>query len=222
MEKTYYKVTAEGKRWAQWTETSVRPSLHPSASSASGKVPSPTSNRSSEDISESARNPTRSLSSATDDRLIRRSSLVDKLRLEYLDINANKNPKVIVDDKHHIKDSHTSKLKQILEEPSLRSLFREFLRDNLCEENLCFWLDVQDFKRRFNTTSSAVASPSAVKSGFMNRTQGHSAMERHQQDLIAMAFVIYNSEAYSVAFQVYRGQILMSAPSTCSLSRTSI
>jgi len=127
--------------------------------------------------------------------LIRRSSLVDKLRLEYLDINANKNAKVVVDDKHHIKDSHTSKLKQILEEPSLRSLFREFLRANLCEENLSFWLDVQDFKRRFNTTSSAVASPLAVKGGFLNRTQGHSAMERHQQDLIAMAFVIYNSKA---------------------------
>ena len=99
---------------------------------------------------------------------------------------------MVVDDKHQYKDSHTSKLKQILEEPSLRSLFREFLRANFCEENLSFWLDVQDFKRRFHTTSSAVASPMVAK-GPAQKTQGHSAMERHQQDLIAMAFVIYNS-----------------------------
>jgi hypothetical protein len=131
------------------------------------------------------------MASATDDRLIKRASLVDRLRLDYLDLGVGGHGnKVVVDEK--IKDSHTSKLKQILEEPSIRSLFREFLRSNFCEENLSFWLDVQDFKRRFNTTSSAVASP-IVPKGFLGRNTGHSAMERHQQDLIAMAFVIYNS-----------------------------
>ncbi|KAL9939728.1 hypothetical protein V8E36_001545 [Tilletia maclaganii] len=55
------------------------------------------------------------------------------------------------------RDSNTNRLKQILEEPALRTLFREFLKNNFCEENLSFWLDVQDFKRRFHTTSSAVA-----------------------------------------------------------------
>jgi hypothetical protein len=193
MEKTYYKVTPEGRRWAKWTDTLNRPSLHPSSSSQPGKAASPEPYRSSEDVQETARNPTHSLSSTTDDRMIRRTSLVDRLRLEYLDINASGSNRVVVDDKHQYKDSHTSKLKQILEEPSLRSLFREFLRANICEENLSFWLDVQDFKRRFNTTSSAVASPLPVK-GPVPKTQGHSAMERHQQDLIAMAFVIYNSE----------------------------
>lgn len=97
----------------------------------------------------------------------------------------------------HAKDSHAARLKQILDEPALRSLFREFLRANFCEENLSFWLDVQDFKRRFNTTSSAVAvsTPTGGKQG---RDTGHAAMEKHQQDLIAMAFVIYNSESYLV------------------------
>lgn len=96
-----------------------------------------------------------------------------------------------MDDKHeHSKDSHTGRLKMILDEPAVRSLFREYLRANFCEENLSFWLDVQDFKRKFGTTSSAVALPTAK-----NRTTGVQAMERHQQDLIAMAFVIYNSES---------------------------
>jgi hypothetical protein len=80
-------------------------------------------------------------------------------------------------------------LKHILDEPALRSLFREYLRANYCEENLSFWLDVQDFKRRFATTSSAIAVP--VKG---NKTAGHLAMEKHQCDLISMAFMIYNSE----------------------------
>ncbi|KAH8087899.1 regulator of G protein signaling domain-containing protein [Filobasidium floriforme] len=192
MEKTYYKVTPEGRRWAKWTDAMNRPSLQSSSSSQPGKSVSPEPYRSSEDVQETARNPTRSLSSTTDDRMIRRTSLVDRLRLEYLDIGASGSNRVVVDDKHQFKDSHTSKLKQILEEPSLRSLFREFLRANFCEENLSFWLDVQDFKRRFNTTSSAVASPLPVK-GPAQKPQGHSAMERHQQDLIAMAFVIYNT-----------------------------
>lgn len=89
------------------------------------------------------------------------------------------------------KDSHTARLKQILDEPALRSLFREFLRANFCEENLSFWLDVEDFKRRFHTTSSAVAAPGTLPA---NRGQGVQVMEKHQQDLISMAFVIFNSE----------------------------
>lgn len=97
-------------------------------------------------------------------------------------------------EKDHSKDSHAARLRQILDEPALRSLFREFLRNNFCEENLSFWLDVQDFKRRFNTTSSAVATPAAASTpAGRAKAQGHAAMEKHQQDLIAMAFVIYNS-----------------------------
>ena len=106
-----------------------------------------------------------------------------------------------------VKDSHTARLKHILDEPAIRSLFREFLRANFCEENLSFWLDTQDFKRRFNTTSSAVAEPAPGKG---NRAIGHQAMERHQQDLIAMAFVIYNSE--------WRTFLVFSSRSNSSLS----
>ncbi|CDU26077.1 probable Regulator of G-Protein Signaling Protein [Sporisorium scitamineum] len=113
------------------------------------------------------------------------------------------------------RDSNTNRLKNILEEPALRSLFREFLRQNFCEENLSFWLDVQDFKRRFHTTSSAVAvqTPAKDKGGVGRRlgrsvtgalagntkdkndedSQGLNAMERHQQDLVSMAFVIYDT-----------------------------
>jgi hypothetical protein len=115
----------------------------------------------------------------------------------------------------HLKDSHTARLKNILDEPALRSLFREFLRTNFCEENLSFWLDVQDFKRRFNTTSSAVATLGVGKSV----GAGHQAMEKHQQDLISMAFVIYNSEAGDSIFQQLLTSTAYLAPaSPCELN----
>lgn len=88
-----------------------------------------------------------------------------------------------------LRESNTDRLRYILEEPQLRSLFRDFLRANFCEENLSFWLDVKDFKRKFNITSSATAlAPSSRGRG----TPGQAAMEKHHESLIHTAFVIYN------------------------------
>ncbi|KAG8977557.1 hypothetical protein FRB90_008775 [Tulasnella sp. 427] len=93
-----------------------------------------------------------------------------------------------------VKESNTDRLRHILDEPALRSLFREFLRGNFCEENLSFWLDVQDFKRRFNTTSSAAAADRGGSRSVSNKaTPGQVAMEKHHEALISMAFVIYNT-----------------------------
>jgi hypothetical protein len=43
------------------------------------------------------------------------------------------------------KDSNTTRLNTILQDPALRLLFREFLRQSLCEENLTFYQDVKEF-----------------------------------------------------------------------------
>ena len=56
------------------------------------------------------------------------------------------------------KEDNTNHLCYILDEPALRSLFHEFLYGNFCEDNLSFWLEVQDFKQKFNITSSAIAT----------------------------------------------------------------
>ncbi|KAG8811352.1 hypothetical protein FRC17_002511, partial [Serendipita sp. 399] len=75
-------------------------------------------------------------------------------------------------------------------EPALRSLFREFLRGNFCEENLSFWLEVQEFKRKFLITSTAISN----RAGPGGRAAPqHAAMEKHHESLIQMAFVIYNT-----------------------------
>ena len=87
------------------------------------------------------------------------------------------------------KESNTDRLKYILNEPAVRSLFRDFLRSNFCEENLAFWLEVEDFKRKFNTTSSARGGDVRVAG---KGTPGQAAMEKHHEGLIKNAFLIYN------------------------------
>ncbi|PWN94082.1 regulator of G protein signaling superfamily [Acaromyces ingoldii] len=161
--------------------------------------------------------------SDNDRSLHRQPSTSEKFRNDYAGAHAGPFSGSSATDtsSYNSRDSNTNRLKQILEEPALRSLFREFLKANICEENLSFWLDVQDFKRRFHTTSSAVAVRGSgeregaaagntkqgggvgavVKklgrsqtTGAKEQTQyGLTAMERHQQDLIAMAFVIYTT-----------------------------
>ena len=91
------------------------------------------------------------------------------------------------------KENNTERLKHIIEEPQLRTLFRDFLRANYCEENLSFYLDVQDFKRKFNITSSAQAAAPGGGIRSAKTTPGQAAMEKHHESLIHMAFVIYNT-----------------------------
>lgn len=86
--------------------------------------------------------------------------------------------------------SSTAKLKQILEDPVSRNLFQEFLKANYCDENLAYWRAVEEFRRRFSTTSSAAGG--GVASGSSGRTGNASnAMEAHQQELVTMAHQIY-------------------------------
>ncbi|KAG8904819.1 hypothetical protein FRB99_001125 [Tulasnella sp. 403] len=122
----------------------------------------------------------------TDAKIHRRISMAEKLRSDYKAGEAGATGGAAP------KESNTDRLRHILDEPALRSLFREFLRGNFCEENLSFWLDVQDFKRRFNTTSSAIAAPTSRGPG-AKATPGQAAMEKHHEALISMAFVIYNT-----------------------------
>ncbi|KAK4688035.1 GTPase-activating protein SST2, partial [Tremellales sp. Uapishka_1] len=201
-DKAIYRITKEGIQTARWdrrpnvlashssaaaSKADLRPEPSISSVNSSGK---PRSSQ-SEDIPAAGKNLTGSMAAATDQSMMRRNSITDRLRADYMQGGVGAGSVTSADKESHVKDSHTARLRQILEEPALRSLFREFLRANFCEENLSFWLDVQDFKRRFNTTSSAIATPGTAKTS--KATSGHQAMEKHQQDLITMAFIIYNS-----------------------------
>ena len=60
-------------------------------------------------------------------------------------------------DRHAPRDSNNNRLTAIVTDPALRLLFREFLRDTHCEENLAFYLEVRDFTKSYDTAERARA-----------------------------------------------------------------
>ena len=55
------------------------------------------------------------------------------------------------------RDSNKNRLTIIVNDPALRLLFREFLRDTHCEENLAFYLEVREFTRSYDASERAKA-----------------------------------------------------------------
>ncbi|KAJ4270101.1 hypothetical protein NW762_001774 [Fusarium torreyae] len=79
------------------------------------------------------------------------------------------------------RDSNTQRLDKILNDPALRLLFREQLRDTHCEENLSFYQDVDEFVR-----SCKAATRAAQKSPNTNAMDGI-------KEIMASAYGIYNA-----------------------------
>lgn len=63
-------------------------------------------------------------------------------------------------DRGSARDSNNNRLHAIVTDAALRLLFREFLRDTHCEENLSFYLEVRDFTKSYDN---------AEKGGLFNR-----------------------------------------------------
>ena len=59
------------------------------------------------------------------------------------------------DGKHGPRDSNNNRLTIIVNDPALRLVFREFLRDTHCEENLAFYLEVRDFTKAYDQAEQA-------------------------------------------------------------------
>ncbi|KAH6710483.1 developmental regulator flbA [Verticillium dahliae] len=79
------------------------------------------------------------------------------------------------------RDSNTQRLDKILNDAALRLLFRENLRETHCEENLSFYLDVDDFVK-----SCKVAIRSAQKNPNSTSMDGI-------KEIMAQAYGIYNA-----------------------------
>lgn len=58
-----------------------------------------------------------------------------------------------------IRDSNTNRTTAILRDPALRLLFREYLRETHCEENLNFYVDVKVFLNDYQRAKSASSRP---------------------------------------------------------------
>jgi hypothetical protein len=84
------------------------------------------------------------------------------------------------------RDSNTQKLDKILNDAALRLLFRENLRDTHCEENLSFYLDVDEFLKSCKVAIKASSpSRSAKSAGGQNLDA--------VKETMASAYGIYNA-----------------------------
>lgn len=79
------------------------------------------------------------------------------------------------------RDSNTNRLEKILSDPALRLLFRENLRETHCEENLSFYLDVDEFVR---------SCRAAIRTAQKN--PGATSMDGIKE-IMAQAYGIYNA-----------------------------
>ncbi|RFU28280.1 hypothetical protein B7463_g8048, partial [Scytalidium lignicola] len=87
------------------------------------------------------------------------------------------------------RDSNTQKLDKILNDAALRLLFRENLRDTHCEENLSFYLDVDEFLK-----SCKAAIKSATASAKNGNGNGKSSPSLDLvKETMASAYGIYNA-----------------------------
>lgn len=57
------------------------------------------------------------------------------------------------------RDSNANRMTVIIKDPALRLLFREFLRDTHCEENLSFYLDVKEFLNTYTIAKKSQSPP---------------------------------------------------------------
>ncbi|KAI4274841.1 MAG: hypothetical protein L6R38_006019 [Xanthoria sp. 2 TBL-2021] len=80
-------------------------------------------------------------------------------------------------DRGSARDSNNNRLQAIVTDAALRLLFREFLRDTHCEENLSFYLEVRDFTKSYDT---------AERAGLFNRPDAI-------RENLAAAYGLYNA-----------------------------
>ena len=86
-----------------------------------------------------------------------------------------------------VRDSNTQRLDRILNDAALRLLFRENLRDTLCEENLSFYLDVDEFVKACRATTRAAADAA------VDEKPPTAAMMDQVKEVMAQAYGIYNA-----------------------------
>jgi len=58
-----------------------------------------------------------------------------------------------------VRDSNTNRMTVIVRDPALRLLFREYLRETHCEENLAFYVEVKSFLAEYERAKRDFASP---------------------------------------------------------------
>ncbi|CAG8493111.1 10058_t:CDS:2 [Paraglomus occultum] len=102
-------------------------------------------------------------------------SLLDKEKVNTKPVRKHRNS---VSALPQYKESNNKKLQQILEDQTLSTLFMDFLKSKLCEENLLFLLDIKQLKQKYSRDANEV---------------GEIQDPMEKQRFIADAFRIYNT-----------------------------
>ncbi|KAF9993798.1 hypothetical protein BGZ79_001487 [Entomortierella chlamydospora] len=96
--------------------------------------------------------------------------------------------------------SNTSRLNGILSDPIVRDLFKSFLKQNICEENLSFYLEVMDYKVKF---TALISSARAYDQSVFGQNLGNSkhtyppSLRELEKQICMQAFAIF--ETYLVS-----------------------
>lgn len=92
--------------------------------------------------------------------------------------------------------SNTTRLNIILSNTTLRDLFKSFLKQNICEENLSFYLEVLDFRSKFNTLINSTRTYTQSVPGQDQTILGHTyppALHELEKQICAQAFAIFET-----------------------------
>ncbi len=132
---SFYILTERGKRMAGWTRGTVSrtQSQSPPATSKPRKIQSDEDSVSL--VAAAADNGKRPGSGSTHTR-----PAVNRSQSSSRSLNGARDSERMT-----TRETSTAKLQQILHDPALLTLFREFLRQNFCEENLQFYRETGDF-----------------------------------------------------------------------------
>ncbi|CAO3566587.1 unnamed protein product [Mortierella alpina] len=92
--------------------------------------------------------------------------------------------------------SNTTRLNIILSNSTLRDLFKSFLKQNICEENLSFYLEVLDYRSRFNTLINSMRAYSQSVSGqeqASNNLSHPPSLRELEKQICTQAFSIFET-----------------------------
>ncbi|KAF9105032.1 hypothetical protein BGX27_009846 [Mortierella sp. AM989] len=111
--------------------------------------------------------------------------------------------------------SNTTRLNLILSNVTLRDMFKNFLKQNICYENLAFYLEVLDYKNKFNTlinSTRAFAQSLAGQDPVANGTGTGGAMGVSTSTLREL-----EKQICTQAFAIHETYLVLGAPKELNL-----
>ncbi|KAF9994135.1 hypothetical protein BGZ80_007908 [Entomortierella chlamydospora] len=108
--------------------------------------------------------------------------------------------------------SNTTRLNLILSNAILREMFKNFLKQNICYENLEFYLEVLDYKDKFNTLINSTRAYTQAITGQDLSTAGTGTKEVSPSNLRELEMQICTQ-----AFAIYETYLMLGSPKELNL-----